>query len=51
MNIEGGLKGKQTIRDSMTENKLRVAGGEIGGGWAKLVMSIKEGSCDEHWVL
>ena len=21
------------------------------GGWDKWVMSIKEGTCDEHWVL
>ena len=24
---------------------------EVGGGWAKWVMGIKEGTCDEHWVL
>ena len=25
---------------------------EVGGAWAKWVMSIKEGTCcDEHWVL
>ena len=24
---------------------------EVCGGWAKRVMSIKEGTCDEHWVL
>ena len=30
-----------------TENRLRVAGEEVGGG-----MGIKEGTCwDEHWVL
>ena len=23
----------------------------MGGGWAKWVMDIKEGTCDEHWVL
>ena len=35
-----------------TENKLRVAGREVGGGWGKWVMGIKEGTCwDEHWVL
>ena len=33
------------------ENKLRVAGGEVGGEWAKWVMSIKKGTCDERWVL
>ena len=35
----------------MIQNKLRVAGGEVGGGWARCVMGIKEGTCDEHWVL
>ena len=34
----------------MIENKLRVDGGRWGG-WAKWVMGIKEGTCDEHWVL
>ena len=34
------------------ENKLRVAGGEVGRRWSKWVMGIKEGTCwDEHWVL
>ena len=29
-----------------------VTGGEVGGRWARCVMSIKEGtSWDEHWVL
>ena len=23
----------------------------MGGGWVKWVMGIKEGTCDEHWVL
>ena len=36
----------------MTENKLRVAGGEVGKEWARWVMGIKEGICwDEHWML
>ena len=35
-----------------TENKLRVAGGEVGRGMSKWVIGIKECSCcDEHWVL
>ena len=35
-----------------TENKLRVAGGKVEGGWVKWVMGIKEGTFqDEHWVL
>ena len=33
------------------ENKLTVVGGEVGRERAKWVMSIKEGTCDEHWVL
>ena len=33
------------------ENKLRVDGGRWGWGWTKLVMGIKEGSCDEPSVL
>ena len=34
------------------ENKLRGAGEELGGEWARCVMGIKEGTCsDEHWVL
>ena len=31
--------------------KLRVAGGEVGRRWAKWIMGIKEGTCDEHWML
>ena len=35
-----------------TGNKVRVAGGEVGGGWAKWAMGTKEGTCgDEPWVL
>ena len=33
------------------ENKLRVAGGIVGGGWAKWGRGIKEDTWDEHWVL
>ena len=34
------------------DNKLRAAGGEVGGAWAKWVRGIKEDTCgDEHWVL
>ena len=34
------------------ENKLRLAGGDAGEGWAMCVMSIREGTCgDEHWLL
>ena len=35
-----------------TENKLRVAGGEVSRGCAEWVMGIKEGTyCEGHWVL
>ena len=34
-----------------TENKLMVTRGEWLGGWVKQVMGIKEGTCDEHWVM
>ena len=34
-----------------TENRGRVAGGEVRG-WAKWVMGINKGTCwDEHWML
>ena len=23
----------------------------MSGGWARCVMGIKEGTCDEHWVV
>ena len=33
-------------------NKLRVAGGNVRGGWGNWVMGIKESAwCNEHWVL
>ena len=33
-------------------NKMRVAGGEVGGGRSNWVMGIKKGIwCNEHWVL
>ena len=33
------------------ENKLRVAGGVVCGGWDKWVRDIKEDTCwDEHWA-
>ena len=38
-------------RLSTIENKLRVPGGEVGRGYAKWVMGIKEGTCNENWVL
>jgi len=45
-------RGKPENRLLYIENKLRVAGGEVGGGWVKWVMGIKECTgCNEHWVL
>ena len=42
----------QNIRDSNTENKLRVAGGLWMEGWAKRAKGIWEDTCwKEHWVL
>ena len=32
-------------------NMLRVAGGREVRGWVKWVTRMKEGTCDEHWVL
>ena len=50
MNIwEGGgeKKGERSHeRLLMTENKLK-----IDGKWARWVMGMKEGTCDEQWVL
>ena len=33
------------------EKKLRAARGKAREEWAKWVMGIKEGTCDEEWVL
>ena len=47
-------RGREANHNSLlnAENKLSVAGGELGGGWAKWVMGIKKDTCwDEHWVL
>ena len=42
--------GRQTIRDSITENKLRGVGWWEGRG--KLMMGMEKGTCwNEHWVL
>jgi len=58
MNIGKGSKKKEREREAnhkrllTIEKKLRVSGGEVGGGWAQWVMGIKEGTCcDEHQVL
>ena len=34
----------------MIGNQLKAAGGEVGRGWAKWIMGIKEGTRDEHWM-
>ena len=47
----GKKRGKPGNRLLTTENKLRVARGEVGEGWSKQVMGIKEGPCDEQQVL
>ena len=53
MDIVGGKRAKPRNRLLTIENTLRVTGGEAGGrgGWVKQVMGIKEGPCDEHWML
>ena len=55
MNIgEGKIKERKATRKRflMIGNKLSVAGGEVDGRWAKLMMGIKKGSYfDEHWML
>lgn len=33
------------------ENKGRAAGGKVGGRWARSVMGIEEGTCEEHQAL
>ena len=50
-------RGRETERETnhkiplTIENKLSIARGEVGGGWTKWVMGIKDGICGEHWVL
>ena len=53
MNIKERKKRKSVYkRVLMIENKLRVDGGEMGGGCARWVMDIQEGTYrDEDWVL
>ena len=52
MNIGKGKKKREREANHKRlltiENKLRIAGGEVGKGWAKWVMGIKEDTCDEH---
>ena len=45
------IKKKETNHKRLKENKLKVDGVEADGGWARWGMGIKEGTCDEHWVL
>ena len=44
----GGNKLKRLLE---IEKKLRVDGGEVGGGWARWVVGIKEGAYDEQCML
>ena len=44
-------RGKPEIILLTIENKLRVAGEEMGRRWVNWVRGIKVGICDEHWVL
>ena len=39
------------VRLLTIDSKFRVVGEEVGREWVKWVMGIKEGACDEHWVL
>ena len=50
MNIGEGRKKETSHKRLLTiENKLRVAGGDVGGGWPRWVMGIKEDiCCNEH---
>jgi len=57
MNLGEGRKNKIKAESEANHNrlltitnKLRVAGGEEGGGCAKWVMCIKGGTWCEHWV-
>ena len=49
--MQWGKKRGNYKTNSTIENKLRITGGVVRGGWARLVMHIKEVTCDEHWVL
>ena len=55
MNIwEGEEKERKGNRPQETLNDREQTEGwwkEVGGRWARWVMGIKEGTCDEHWVL
>ena len=44
------MREKPESRLLTMENKLRVVRGEVGRGWVKSVIGIKDGTCDEHWV-
>ena len=42
-----GNKPQETVSDG---EQLWVDRGKWVGGWARWVMGIKEGTCDEHWM-
>ena len=44
-------KGRKRDRQAMKQIKLRVTRREVGRGWVKQVMGVKEGTCDERGVL
>ena len=46
MNVGEKQREASSKRLLTVENKLRITGGEVSGA-----MGIKEGTCDEHWVL
>ena len=50
---EGGKK-RQGSKPQETLNyreQTEADGGEVSRQWPKWVMGIKEGTCDEHWVV
>ena len=51
MNVGGGREKKEREANHKklltVENKPKVAGGKVGGGWARWGMGTKEGTC---WV-
>ena len=47
------MEGEFSINHKRLNNREQTEswGREVGGGRARWVMGIKEGTCDEHWVL
>ena len=44
---------RQTKKQTLNYRELMIIRGEVGGrgGWIKQLIGMKEGTCDEHWVL